>query len=87
MNLRERILDVYRGENPDQIPFMLDLSHWFYHQIVAALAEAGAETVIAIPIPVSSLCPRAESGSTTWPPTWSVRQSPPSAGRGSWKRR
>jgi hypothetical protein len=32
MTLRERILAVYRGETPDVIPFMLDLSHWFYHK-------------------------------------------------------
>ena len=31
MNLRERILAVYRGQTPDVVPFMLDLSHWFYH--------------------------------------------------------
>ncbi len=30
--LRERILSVYRGEQPDVVPFMLDLSHWFYHR-------------------------------------------------------
>ena len=32
MTLRERILGVYRGETPDAVPFMLDLSHWFYHR-------------------------------------------------------
>jgi hypothetical protein len=32
LTLRERILAVYRGEPPDVIPFMLDLSHWFYHR-------------------------------------------------------
>ncbi len=32
MSLRERILAVYHGEKPDKIPFMLDLSHWFYHR-------------------------------------------------------
>jgi hypothetical protein len=32
MNLRERILSVYRGETPDVVPFMLDLSHWFYER-------------------------------------------------------
>ncbi len=31
MTLRERILAVYRGNLPDVVPFMLDLSHWFYH--------------------------------------------------------
>ena len=30
--IRERILAVYRGETPDRVPFMLDLSHWFYHR-------------------------------------------------------
>lgn len=32
MSLRERILAVYRAETPDVVPFMLDLSHWFYHK-------------------------------------------------------
>jgi hypothetical protein len=32
MTLRERILAVYRGETPDVAPYMLDLSHWFYHK-------------------------------------------------------
>lgn len=32
MTHRERILSVYKGDKPDQIPFMLDLSHWFYHK-------------------------------------------------------
>ena len=32
MSLRERILCVYRGETPDVVPYMLDLSHWFYHK-------------------------------------------------------
>ena len=32
MSMRERILTVYRGDVPDQVPFMLDLSHWFYHK-------------------------------------------------------
>jgi len=32
MTQRERILAVYRGETPDVVPYMLDLSHWFYHQ-------------------------------------------------------
>lgn len=32
LTMRERILAVYRGETPDRIPFMLDLSHWFYHR-------------------------------------------------------
>ena len=31
-SLREKILAVYRGETPDVVPFMLDLSHWFYHK-------------------------------------------------------
>ena len=30
MTPRERILAVYRGKRPDAVPFMLDLSHWFY---------------------------------------------------------
>jgi len=29
---RERILAVYRGETPDVVPFVLDLSHWFCHK-------------------------------------------------------
>lgn len=32
MSMRERILAVYRGECPDVVPYMLDLSHWFYHK-------------------------------------------------------
>ena len=32
MTIRERILAVYRGEIPDVVPYMLDLSHWFYHK-------------------------------------------------------
>jgi hypothetical protein len=32
MTQRERILAVYRGEMPDVVPYMLDLSHWFYHK-------------------------------------------------------
>ena len=32
MTLRERILAVYRGRTPDVVPYMLDLSHWFYHK-------------------------------------------------------
>ena len=32
MTVRERILAVYRGETPDVVPYMLDLSHWFYHK-------------------------------------------------------
>jgi hypothetical protein len=32
MSMRERILAVYRGETPDVVPYMLDLSHWFYHK-------------------------------------------------------
>jgi len=27
MTTRERILAVYRGQTPDVVPFMLDLSH------------------------------------------------------------
>jgi hypothetical protein len=32
MTMRERILAIYRGETPDVVPYMLDLSHWFYHK-------------------------------------------------------
>ena len=32
MNERERILAVANGEKPDRVPFMLDLSHYFYHK-------------------------------------------------------
>lgn len=32
MTERERMLAVYRGDRPDQVPFFLDLSHWFYHK-------------------------------------------------------
>jgi Uroporphyrinogen decarboxylase (URO-D) len=32
MTTRERILAVYRGETPEVVPYMLDLSHWFYHK-------------------------------------------------------
>ncbi len=32
MTMRERIQAVYRGETPDVVPYMLDLSHWFYHK-------------------------------------------------------
>jgi hypothetical protein len=32
MSMRERILAVYRGETPDVVPYMLDLSHWFYQK-------------------------------------------------------
>ena len=32
MTLRERILAVYRGQKPDVVPYMLDLSHWYYHR-------------------------------------------------------
>ena len=32
MNMRERVMAVYRGEAPDVVPYMLDLSHWFYHK-------------------------------------------------------
>ena len=31
-SLRERILTVYSGGVPDVVPYMLDLSHWFYHR-------------------------------------------------------
>jgi hypothetical protein len=32
MTIKQRIESVYRGETPDVIPFMLDLSHWFYYR-------------------------------------------------------
>ncbi len=32
MTPKQRIEVVYRGEIPDQVPYMLDLSHWFYHK-------------------------------------------------------
>jgi len=32
MTLRERILAVYRKQTPDIVPFMLDLSHFYYHK-------------------------------------------------------
>lgn len=32
MTLRERLQAVYRGETPDCVPYILDLSHWFYHR-------------------------------------------------------
>ncbi|MCE5186870.1 MAG: hypothetical protein LLF76_12170 [Planctomycetaceae bacterium] len=32
MTPKERILAVYQNQTPDQVPFMLDLSHWFYHK-------------------------------------------------------
>ena len=32
MTFKERIKVVYRREIPDQVPYMLDLSHWFYHR-------------------------------------------------------
>lgn len=32
MTIRDRILAVYRGRTPDVVPYMLDLSHWFYHK-------------------------------------------------------
>jgi len=33
MTLKQRIETVYRGEIPDVMPFMLDLSHWHYHRV------------------------------------------------------
>lgn len=32
MTIRERIRSVYQGKTPDAVPYMLDLSHWFYHR-------------------------------------------------------
>lgn len=42
MTQRKRILAVYRGETPDVVPFMLDLSHWFYqkHQLPWDLSQS-----------------------------------------------
>jgi hypothetical protein len=32
MSIRDRILSVFSGQTPDVVPYMLDLSHWFYHK-------------------------------------------------------
>ncbi|MCC7261880.1 MAG: hypothetical protein IT369_05070 [Candidatus Latescibacteria bacterium] len=32
MTPRQQLLAVYSGQTPDQVPYMLDLSHWFYWQ-------------------------------------------------------
>ncbi|MCX7705559.1 MAG: hypothetical protein N2115_04795 [bacterium] len=32
MLIRERILSVYNNQKPDCVPFILDLSHWYYHR-------------------------------------------------------
>ena len=32
MTERERILKVFQGEVPDRVPYMLDLSHYYYHK-------------------------------------------------------
>lgn len=32
MTPKQRIEAVYAGRTPDQVPYMLDLSHWFYHK-------------------------------------------------------
>ena len=32
MTQRQRILSVYQGQIPDVVPYMLDLSHWYYHK-------------------------------------------------------
>lgn len=32
LTLKQRIESVYRGDTPDVVPFMLDLSHWFYYR-------------------------------------------------------
>ena len=29
MTARERVLAVYEGKVPDQVPLLLDLSHWY----------------------------------------------------------
>ncbi|HON06091.1 MAG TPA: uroporphyrinogen decarboxylase family protein [Candidatus Ratteibacteria bacterium] len=31
MTIRERILSIFQGQKPDCVPFILDLSHWYYH--------------------------------------------------------
>ena len=45
MTERERLACVYGGETPDQVPLMLDLSHWFYqrHSIPFDLSVAHIE--------------------------------------------
>lgn len=45
MTPRERLLAVYAGETPDRVPFMLDLSHWFYwkHHLPWDLSAAYTE--------------------------------------------
>lgn len=32
MTPKQQIEAVYRGYVPDRVPYMLDLSHWFYHK-------------------------------------------------------
>lgn len=32
MTMKQRIKAVYQGEPPDVVPYMLDLSHWYYHR-------------------------------------------------------
>ena len=32
MTIKQRIESVYRGVVPDEVPYMLDLSHWYYHK-------------------------------------------------------
>ena len=50
MTPRERILAVYAGETPDVVPFMLDLSHWFYwkHHLPWDLSAAYTEPEYAL---------------------------------------
>lgn len=45
MTERERILTVYRGQLPDRVPFLLDLSHWFNqrHNIPFDLSDSMRE--------------------------------------------
>ena len=31
MSIRERVISVFAGIKPDVVPFILDLSHWYYH--------------------------------------------------------
>jgi hypothetical protein len=50
VNLRERILSVYAGNTPDVVPYMLDLSHWFYwrHRQPWDLSQAYEEPEYAL---------------------------------------
>lgn len=50
MTQRERIQAVYRGQTPDVVPYMLDLSHWFYarHRLPWDLSAAYSEPETAL---------------------------------------